>query len=114
MRPSTLPLARLRSRAAFSFFTSRVFSSCENTPMICRIATRNSSSLSVQAVAGGGQDAYAQANQQRNAGLLGQQTGKSAGILDDDDAHAVAHHPLEECFEAWPASIGSLPDTAAS
>jgi hypothetical protein len=47
-RPSTLPLARLRSRAAFSFLTNRVFSSCENTPMICRIATRNSSSLSVR------------------------------------------------------------------
>jgi hypothetical protein len=29
--------------------------------------------------------------------------GKPAGVLDDDDAHAVADHPLEECFEAWPA-----------
>ena len=66
-----------------------------------------------QVVAGGGQDAHAQANQQRNAGLLGQQmSGKPTGILDDDDAHAVADHPLEECLEASPAL--SLPDTAAS
>lgn len=42
-RPSTLPWVRLRSRAAFSM----VFSSCENT-MIWRIATRNSSSLSLR------------------------------------------------------------------
>ena len=49
-----------------------------------------------QIVAGGGQDAYAQANQQRNPSLLGQQMpGKMTGVLDDDDAHAVTDHPLE-------------------
>jgi len=42
------PDRRLRSRAARSFFTRRVFSSCENTPTIWRIATRISSSLSVR------------------------------------------------------------------
>ena len=29
--------------------------------------------------------------------------GKPTGVLDDDDAHAVADNSLEECFEAWPA-----------
>jgi hypothetical protein len=42
---SLFPMS-LRSRAAMSFFTSLVFSSCENTPTIWRMATRISSSLS--------------------------------------------------------------------
>jgi hypothetical protein len=54
---------------ALQFLDQPSLSSCENTPMIWRMATRNSSSESVRSSPAAGQEAHAKTDQQCNACL---------------------------------------------